>query len=106
MTCPFGCFHCNAVFILGTSSNTQSHIIKYSWRQSYNVTKVSTPLHCNRMEPFWISWEENTLKVGAGHFVGQDVILYLNDSVRARAKYLAVSTGYGASGHWIFHGGM
>ena len=57
------------------------------------------------MEEFWLSWDNDTIQIGSGHQLGQDGFITLNDSVPTLKNYLAVSTGFGASGHWIFHSG-
>ena len=43
--------------------------------------------------------------MGSGHQLGKDKIITLNDSVPMLKNYLAVSTGFGATGYWIFHSG-
>ena len=57
------------------------------------------------MEQFWLSWENETVQVGIGHQIGQDTFITLNDSVPTMKNYLAVSTGFGATGYWIIHNG-
>ena len=57
------------------------------------------------MEEFWLSWSNETVIVGSGRQVGQGEFIKLNDSVPTSKNFLAVSTGFGASGYWIFHSG-
>ena len=57
------------------------------------------------MEEFWLSWTNDIVQLGSGHQLGQDTIISLNDSVHTSRNYLAVSTGFGATGYWIFHSG-
>ena len=57
------------------------------------------------MKEFWLSWANETVRVGRGHQHGQSELIALNDSVATSKNYLAVSTGFGASGYWIFHSG-
>ena len=57
------------------------------------------------MEKFWLSWANEAVRVGCGHQLGKSEFITLNDSVPTSKNYLAVSTGFGASGYWIFHSG-
>ena len=43
--------------------------------------------------------------MGSGHNLGQGEFITLIDSVPTSKNYLAVSTGFGAPGYWIFHSG-
>ena len=45
------------------------------------------------------------MQVGRGYQIGQDTFVTLNDSVPTMKNYLAVSTGFDATGYWIFHNG-
>ena len=71
----------------------------------FKVYKKHKPLHCANMEAFWLSWSNETVQVGSGHHLGQDEIITSNDSISTLKNYLAVSTGFGATGYWIFHSG-
>ena len=88
----------------GASNNTRTHI-KRPDSSSFNVYKNHEPLHCAKMEEFWLSWSNDTVQLGSGRQLGQDTIITLTDSVPTSKNYLAVSTGFGASGYWIFHSG-
>ena len=57
------------------------------------------------MEEFWLSWANETVRVGRGHHLGQGEFITLIDSVPTSKNFLAVSTGFGATGYWIFHSG-
>ena len=57
------------------------------------------------MKEFWLSWANETVRVGSGRQLGQGEFIRLNDSVPTLKNFLAVSTGFGASGYWIFHSG-
>ena len=57
------------------------------------------------MEEFWLSWSNDAVQVGSGHQIGRDEFITINDSVPTPKNYLAVSTGFGAPGYWIFHSG-
>ena len=88
----------------GVSNNNRTHI-KRPDNSSFNVYKNHEPLHCTNMEEFWLSWSNGTVQLGRGRQLGEDTFITLNDSVHTSKNYLAVSTGFGASGYWIFHSG-
>ena len=91
---------CNA----GVYNNSRTYITRPD-NSSFKLYKNHEPLHCANMEEFWLSWSNETLQVGSGRQLGEDTLLTLNDSVPTSKNYLAVSTGFGASGYWIFHSG-
>ena len=72
---------------------------------SFKLNKNHEPLHCANMAEFWLNWSNDTVQLGSGHQLGEDTFITLNDSVPTSKNYLAVSTGFGASGYWIFHSG-
>ena len=88
----------------GVSNNSRTYITRPE-NSSFKVYKNHEPLHCTKMEGFWLSWSNDTVQVGSGRQLGQDAFIELNDSVPTSKNYLAVSTGYSASGYWIFHSG-
>ena len=88
----------------GVSNNNRTHI-KRPDNSSFNVYKNHETLHCTNMKEFWLSWTNDIVQLGSGHQLGQDAIISLNDSVHTSKNYLAVSTGFGATGYWIFHSG-
>ena len=45
------------------------------------------------------------MRVGRGYQIGHDEFVTLKDTVPTPKNYLAVSTGFGATGYWIFHSG-
>ena len=99
----------NAIVVLyaytsGVLNNSRTHIIRKADSFS-EVYRNQEPLNCSNMEQFWLSWENETVQVGRGHQIGQNEFITLNESVPTPKNYLAVSTGFGASGYWIFHSG-
>ena len=88
----------------GASNNTMTYITKPD-NSSFKVYKNHEPLQCTNMEEFWLSWSNATVQVGSGHQIGQDELITLDVSVNTSKNYLAVSTGFGALGYWIFHSG-
>ena len=88
----------------GVSNNSRTYITRPD-NSSFKVYENHEPLHCTNMEEFWLSWINDTVQVGSGRQLGEDAFITLNDSVSTSKNYLAVSTGFGATGYWIFHGG-
>ena len=92
------------VYNLGVSNNSKTYITRPD-NSSVNVYKSHEPLQCTNMEEFWLSWANETVRVGSGRQLGLDEFIRLNDSVPTSKNFLAVSTGFGASGYWIFQSG-
>ena len=93
-------FFCNS----GVSNNNRTHIKRPDY-SSFDVYKNHETLHCTNMEEFWLRWTNDIVQLGSGHQLGLDTIISLNDSVHMSKNYLAVTTGFGATGYWIFHSG-
>ncbi len=52
-------------------------------------------------QKFWISWNDNLLKVGKGIMVGQDEFMKIDTSkYNYKVNYMLVSTGWGSEGNW------
>ena len=98
--CKYDTYVCNS----GVSNNSRTYITRPD-NSSFKVYKNHAPLHCANMEEFWLSWSNDKVQLGSGRQLGQDAFITLNDSVPTSKNYLAVSTGLGASGYWIFHSG-
>ena len=92
------------IYDSGVLNNSRTHINRPN-KSSSNVYKSHKPLQCTNMEEFWLSWANGTVEVGSGHNLGQGEFITLNDSVPTSKNFLAVSTGFGAPGYWIFHSG-
>ena len=90
------------VLLLGELNNTKSRIIR-GGNGTYSSFTNHKLLHCNMIRDFWISWGDGSLHVGTGLVLGQGEFLTNNDSEHIPINYLAVSTGVGASGLWIFY---
>ena len=88
-------------FIAGGLSNTKSWISE-SRMGCPVVSTLHTPLHCNFLREFWIRWASDTIEVGTGSVVGSGQFLYYTDATPSNVNYMAVSTGLGATGHWVF----
>ena len=91
---------CNA----GVSNNSRTYITRPD-NSSFKVYENHEPLSCANMKEFWLSWINDKVQLGSGRQLGQYAFITLNDSVPTSKNYLAVSTGFGASGYWIFHSG-
>ncbi|XP_062579319.1 coadhesin-like [Saccostrea cucullata] len=66
-------------------------------------------LSCSSYNYFWVSWGGNRIRLGRGTTYGSSTLMDFPDS-SYRVNYLAVSTGWGATGYWEFsnppvHGG-
>lgn len=60
------------------------------------------PVDCSQYRSFWVSWTNNIIKVGKGHDVGKNRFLIWNDTSPHDVNYVAVATGFGATGIWKF----
>lgn len=88
--------------VIGAGNNTFSAIRQK--RLSDNIaSKIHKPLDCNTERQFWVSWGQNTIKVGSGKQAGENEFLSYKDSGFKAVNYAAVSTGWGATGEWIFY---
>ena len=92
------------IYDSGVQNNSRTRIYRPD-KISSNVNKSHEPLQCTTMDKFWLSWANETVQVGRGHQLGQSEFITLIDSKSTSKNFLAVSTGFGASGYWIFHSG-
>ena len=92
------------VYNLGVSNNSKTYITRPD-NYSVNVYESHEPLHCTDMEEFWLSWANETVRLGSGRQLGRGEFIRLNDSVPTSKNFLAISTGFGASGYWILQSG-
>lgn len=57
-------------------------------------------------EKFWISWDENNLKVGKGHDINDKQLMQADISgYKYKINTVMVSTGWGATGVWKLYSG-
>lgn len=66
------------------------------------VRHKSHPLSCSQQHPFWISWSNNYIRVGMGYIVGEQQFMSWNDTDPHSVNYVAIATGWGATGDWTF----
>ena len=62
----------------------------------------SHPVSCTDARPFWISWANHDIRVGTGNDVGESQFMSWNDTDPHAVNFVAVATGFGASGNWSF----
>ena len=74
---------------------------QHQWDEMTNRTH-SNLLDANNYKPFWISWEDNTIRVGRGYFYGQELLAEATDPNPRLITALGFSTGYQNSGQWQF----
>lgn len=75
--------------IVGGSNNTWTYIRQ---KNDYK-TGGSAIIACNSFLPFWVSWENNMIKVGRGHKLDKDQVLSWTDPNTALdIKYVGVGT--------------
>ena len=84
---------------IGTSNNQQTTIIP-DVSNSWQSKSADTPrvLDCDIMREFWISWDQNTIRVGYGR-VNEDVIVSTPYSVED-IKAFSISTVDNVEGFW------
>ena len=51
---------------------------------------------------FWVSWAESAVSVGHGLRVGENTFLTFFDPEPSPVTTVGFSTGFGATGNWIF----
>ena len=90
------------LFLLGGWSNTRS-VIRTVKQQDPPVASVqNTPVDCNEFKPFWIRWTDGVYEVGYGLMVGTDPFMLYNSQSPPMVNAVAISTGFGATGTWLF----
>jgi len=88
--------------IIGGNSNQNSFIRDID---TYNeVLRVSTPgiMDCNAYKAFWISWADNTIRVGQGAVIGRSSFLDWVDPEQRIFNGLTISTWDNSLGWWDF----
>ena len=70
-----------------------------SQRYPVNSTKGSY-LDGDSYKAFWISWANGDIVVGEGTIVGKNEFLRAN--IQQDVRFVGVTTGWGAAGHWAF----
>lgn len=61
---------------------------------------VDPPLSCTAMKSFWISWFDDTLKVGFGSDVGYNDFMSHQGEPWYTIHAASISTGFGIDGQW------
>ncbi|KAK3094973.1 hypothetical protein FSP39_008539 [Pinctada imbricata] len=61
------------------------------------------PVSCTGFKSFWVSWAHSVIRVGTGKIVGKEIFMQWNDQGPHDVNYVAVATGWGATGKWVFH---
>ena len=63
----------------------------------------NTPVDCDEFKPFWIRWTDDGIyEVGYGLIVGTDQFLSYDSQSPPMVNAVAISTGWGATGTWLF----
>ncbi|XP_045191095.1 uncharacterized protein LOC123547911 [Mercenaria mercenaria] len=99
----------------GLDSSDTYEIVIGGWSDSESVIRdckqcahmdevhhKSHPLSCSQPHPFWVSWDNNYIRVGKGNTVGEQQFMVWNDTDPHPVNYVAVSTGFGSTGDWTF----
>ena len=90
--------------VIGGWGNSQS-VIRDCKQCAHMDTARNRPVDCTHYRPFWVSWRDNIIKVGTGHDVGKNRFLIWKDNSPHGVNYVAVATGFGATGKWKFEKG-
>ena len=86
--------------VIGGWGNTKS-VIRSFHQQSPAETEVEEAgLDGNDFKPYWITWSNGDISVGTGSVIGQDQ--FMTATIQQDIKYVGISTGWGASGVWVF----
>lgn len=89
--------------VIGSWLNRQSVI--RGCKQCHHMDTAANqnyPLDCSQYRPFWVSWTDNVIKVGAGHDVSLNRFLFWNVTSPHDGNYVAVAAGFGSTGTWKF----
>ncbi|XP_071084712.1 uncharacterized protein [Haliotis cracherodii] len=87
--------------VIGGWRNTQSVI--RDRKQGRNLARARhAPLSGNKHLPFWISFSDGTIAVGAGTEVGRRQFMSWRDPSPTLISYVGVATGWGSTGKWLF----
>lgn len=57
-------------------------------------------LDCNSLRRFWVSWDDDTIRVGSGYKHDGHVYVEYNDPQFIPVNYLSVSSGFGSQAEW------
>lgn len=87
--------------LFGGWKNTLSVIRKC--RQCAPMTTTShSPLSCTEFKPFWISWENGTIRAGEGREVGASTFMEWSDSTSHPVNFFGISSWRTAQTSWRF----
>ncbi|KAK2164300.1 hypothetical protein LSH36_66g05034 [Paralvinella palmiformis] len=88
--------------VIGGWNNEKSVIRKCS--QCRPMTSLDGPLlNDSEFKQFWVSWDEAKLRVGEGGAPHLNELMSWLDPDPHLVNYLAVSTGWGSNGTWVFN---
>ena len=96
--------------VLGGWSNEESiiRVLHQDSKIQYPEDKVPTPniLDARSYRDFWISWDQNMVKVGKGLAVGQRMIMKKSNLSNLNIRHIRIWNGYGSGGVWMTNGGI
>ena len=89
----------NRKTVIRTKLEDNSRIV--AWKKEHNIVS------CTAFRDFWVSWTDNYIKSGKGREIGRDILVEYDDSESKayEVNFVGISTGFGASGIWIFENG-
>lgn len=90
--------------VIGGWGNTKS-VIRDRRQGKALVQHDGTLLNCNVYRQFWISWQGQMLKVGQGKEINKRIIMEYPMRLYFDVQYVAITTGYGSEGRWLFQTG-
>lgn len=90
--------------VIGGWGNTKS-VIRDRRQRKPKVEHNGNMLNCNVYRQFWISWQGQRLKVGQGNELYKKTFMELNMRFNYDVRYVAITTGFGSEGNWIFEAG-
>ena len=91
-------------FFSGGWNNTKS-VFRKEIQGNILEDTVHSPLDCNSLHSFWVTWGDSTVHVGTGPTVGKDEFITFNDTDPVQVNYFSVATGPNVTGYWVFHRG-
>ncbi len=92
--------------VIGGAGNSWSRIRVGSMSGSSGT--ISTPgiLSNSAFKSFWISWNENIMKVGYGFEIGEDIFIQRSYPSTTDINMLSLFNGFGSGGQWEIYSGI
>ncbi len=92
-----------AEIVIGGYGNRKSCIRIASWSADETEYNMANQLDATVFTDIWISWNSGAIRVGWGHVINEQLMMqwsFTSSFKSADIKYMAMLTGWGATGTW------